>query len=174
MEKTLNDDLNRLTVADFKSSEKHPLVVVLDNIRSFHNVGSAFRTCDAFKISRLYLCGYTPTPPHRDIYKTALGATESVDWSYLPTTIAAIEELKQQGYQVFAIEQALPHVYLQDFKPQDKIAFVFGSEVGGVDEAVLKECDGCIEIPQWGTKHSINISVALGIVLWDAVAKLNA
>jgi tRNA G18 (ribose-2'-O)-methylase SpoU len=172
MQKTANEDLSRLSIAAFKTIEKHPIVVVLDNIRSMHNVGSVFRTADAFLVERIFLCGYTPTPPHKDIYKTALGATESVDWNYCATTLEAIEQLRKADYQIYAIEQASPKLFLQDFKPRLKSAFVFGSEVGGVEEQVLAACDACIEIPQWGTKHSINISVAVGVVLWDVVAKL--
>lgn len=167
------NELGRISPEDFKASEKHPVVVVLDNVRSLNNVGSAFRTGDAFKIQKLILCGITGTPPNREIHKTALGATESVEWVYNTETTGAIHLLKGQGYKVWAIEQAEGSVYLPNFKPNpdEQTAFVFGNEVEGVSEEVLSLCDGCIEIPQFGTKHSLNVSVTIGIVLWDYVAK---
>jgi 23S rRNA (guanosine2251-2'-O)-methyltransferase len=161
------DELGRLSVDEFKQAAKHPVIVVLDNIRSMHNVGSVFRSADAFLAEAICLCGYTPQPPHRDIHKTALGATETVDWLYFPTTLEAVQNLKKRGYKVFAVEQAEGSISLEKFAAGDgKTAIVFGNEVGGVDAEVIKLCDGCIEIPQFGTKHSLNISVAAGIVLW--------
>jgi 23S rRNA (guanosine2251-2'-O)-methyltransferase len=165
------EELNRKSVSQFKNSDKIPLVVVLDNIRSMHNVGSVFRTADAFLLERVLLCGYTPCPPHRDIHKTALGATETVLWEHASTTAEAVEKLKNAGYTIYAIEQAADSVPLHSFSvsADQKIAVVFGNEVTGVDEGVLELCDGCIEIPQLGMKHSLNISVAAGIVLWELV-----
>lgn len=161
------DELGRMSVADFKQADKHPVIIVLDNIRSMHNVGSVFRSADAFLAEAICLCGYTPQPPHRDIHKTALGATETVDWLYFPTTLEAVQDLKKRNYSVYAVEQAEGSISLEKFIAGDeKIAIVFGNEVGGVDAEVLALCDGCIEIPQFGTKHSLNISVAAGIVLW--------
>lgn len=171
MRKLEMDELNRLSVDEFKQSEKVPVVVVLDNIRSMHNVGSVFRTCDAFLLQAVYLCGYTPQPPHRDIHKTALGATETVAWKYFPTTMEAVEQLKTEGYSTWAIEQVEQSVPLHQFRynHQAPMAVVFGNEVEGVDPNVVKVCDGSIEIPQLGMKHSLNISVAAGIVLWELV-----
>lgn len=167
MRKLSMDELGRLSVDAFKQAAKHPVVVVLDNIRSMHNVGSVFRTADAFLAEAICLCGFTPQPPHRDIHKTALGATETVDWLYFPTTLEAVRDLKKRGYRLFAIEQAEGSISLEKFDAGDsKIAIVFGNEVGGVDAEVIGLCEGCIEIPQFGTKHSLNISVAAGIVLW--------
>jgi tRNA G18 (ribose-2'-O)-methylase SpoU len=157
-----------MSVAEFKEAKKNPIVVVLDNIRSMHNVGSVFRSSDAFRVEAICLCGYTPQPPHRDIQKTALGATETVSWLYFEHTIDAIEQLKEHGYGVYAVEQVEGSISLEDFNTSDKkIAVVFGNEVEGVDSELLPHCDGCIEIPQLGMKHSLNISVAAGIVLWD-------
>ena len=168
MRKLSMDELGRMSVAEFKQAEKSPIVVVLDNIRSMHNVGSVFRTADAFLMEAICLCGYTPQPPHRDIHKTALGATETVDWLYYETTMAAVLDLKQRGYKVFAVEQVVGSVSLEKFMaaPNEKIAVVLGNEVEGVSSDILPFCDGFIEIPQLGTKHSLNISVAAGIVLW--------
>ena len=162
------DELDRKSVEAFKQAEKTPLIVVLDNIRSMHNTGSVFRTADAFLIEGICLCGYTPQPPHRDINKTALGATETVDWFYTPTTLEAVQQLKANGYKVYAVEQASNSISLENFVSgnQEKLAIVMGNEVEGVDAAVLPLCDGCIEIPQLGMKHSLNVSVAAGIVLW--------
>lgn len=163
-------ELGRKTVADFKEAGKMPLVVVLNNVRSMHNVGSVFRTADAFLIESIYLCGVTPRPPHRDIQKTALGATETVAWNYAESSVATIALLKQQGYTVFAVEQAEGSIMLNHFPQQSgKLAVVFGNEVDGVSDDVLALCDGCIEIPQFGSKHSLNISVAAGIVLWKLI-----
>jgi tRNA G18 (ribose-2'-O)-methylase SpoU len=164
------DELGRKSVDDFKQAGKTPLIVVLDNIRSMHNVGSIFRTADAFLIESMYLCGYTPQPPHRDINKTALGATETVEWKYFSNTIEAIQQLKQAGYFIYAVEQAEGSVSLDtcDFKDK-KSALVFGNEVEGVSNDVLDLCDACIEIPQLGSKHSLNVSVSAGIVMWKFV-----
>jgi 23S rRNA (guanosine2251-2'-O)-methyltransferase len=168
------DDLNRVSVEDFKSQAKLPVVVVLDNLRSMHNVGSVFRTADGFSIEKLYLCGITATPPHREIEKTALGATNSIDWVHTETTVEAVLLLKGQGYKVIAIEQAINSTMLHDFVPDlnEKFALIFGNEVNGVSEEVMAIIDECIEIPQFGTKHSFNIVISAGIVLWDFFAKL--
>jgi tRNA G18 (ribose-2'-O)-methylase SpoU len=164
------DELGRMSVADFKAAEKKPIVVVMDNIRSMHNVGSVFRTSDAFLVAGICLGGFTPQPPHRDIHKTALGATESVDWWYYDKTIQAVLDLKGKGFKVYAIEQTQCSISLEKFeKPAQPIAFVFGNEVEGVSDEVLQACDGAIEIPQYGMKHSLNISVAAAIVLWEMV-----
>jgi tRNA G18 (ribose-2'-O)-methylase SpoU len=165
------DELGRKSVDEFKQAEKTRVIVVLDNIRSMHNVGSVFRTSDAFLLEAIFLCGYTPQPPHRDINKTALGATETVDWMYFPETIDAVSQLKNKGYRVFGIEQTRESISLEKFgtPSNEKLAMVFGNEVEGVDTNVLQLCDGSIEIPQLGTKHSLNIAVAAGIVLWEIV-----
>lgn len=167
--KIANEDLGRLDVAAYKAAPKTPLVIVLDNIRSHNNVGSVFRTADAFRAQAVYLCGLTDRPPHRDIHKTALGATESVDWEYFETTAQAVEALKANGYKVWAIEQAEGRTMLDGLQlnPQDKHAIVFGNEVNGVDDAIMQLVDGVVEIPQFGTKHSLNISVSAGIVIWE-------
>jgi len=174
MRKLTMPELRRLSVEEFKLSEKLPLVVVLDNIRSQNNVGSVFRTADAFRLSGVYLCGITATPPHREIHKTALGATESVDWAYYPTTMEAVKELHSQGYTVLAVEQTEASIKLPDYHPVkgDKLAVIFGNEVNGIDEDVLPLVTNSIEIPQFGTKHSINVSVAVGIVIWDIFGKI--
>ncbi|HWK04761.1 MAG TPA: RNA methyltransferase [Puia sp.] len=171
MRKLGMDELNRKSVPEFRRSEKTPVIVVLDNIRSMHNVGSVFRTADAFLLEGIFLCGYTPQPPHRDIHKTALGATETVEWRYFGDTAEAVRSLKEDGYKVFAVEQVENSIPLQEFAAQHsgKLAVIFGNEVSGVGEAALKLCDGCVEIPQWGMKHSLNISIAAGIVLWELV-----
>jgi tRNA G18 (ribose-2'-O)-methylase SpoU len=168
MRKLSMDELGRKTVEEFKLAPKTPVIAVLDNIRSMHNVGSVFRTSDAFLLEGIYLCGYTPQPPHSHINKTALGATESVDWLHFPTTIEAVKQLKADGYKVWAIEQTEESIMLENFKTakDEKVAVIFGNEVVGIDTDVLELCDGSIEIPQAGTKHSLNISVAAGIVLW--------
>ena len=169
MRKLSMEELSRKSVTEFKDAEKMPVVVVLDNIRSMHNVGSVFRTADAFLIKAVYLCGYTPQPPHRDIQKTALGATETVEWCYYHDAVLAVQSLRNEEYSIFAIEQVEKSIPLHEFKPEqyEKLAVVFGNEVSGVGEEVLQLCDGSIEIPQFGMKHSLNISVAAGIVLWD-------
>ncbi len=168
------EELDRLSVEEFKKTEKSPLVLVLDNVRSLNNVGSAFRTADAFRIEKIYLCGITGTPPHRDIQKTALGATESVEWEYCLHTLEAIGKLKALGFQICALEQVDRSISLNEFTPLkgEKYALVFGNEVFGVEEEVLQNCDTVLEIPQLGTKHSLNISVSLGIAVWDLMVKL--
>jgi tRNA G18 (ribose-2'-O)-methylase SpoU len=175
MEKTKNEELKRLSVEQFKSSDKTPIVIVLDSVRSLNNVGSVFRTADAFLLEMVYLCGITGTPPHREIQKTALGATETVRWKYLSKIAESITELKNNGYKVYAVEQAKEAIMLDNFKPvsQEKIAFIFGSEVGGVSDEAMSLCDGCIEIPQLGMKHSLNIAVSVGIVVWSTIEKIN-
>jgi tRNA G18 (ribose-2'-O)-methylase SpoU len=162
------DELNRISAEQFKEEANENLVIVLDSIRSMNNVGSVFRTADAFKVGKIYLCGITAVPPHREIHKTALGATESVSWEYVKEVSEAIVSLKNQGYQIVAVEQTNQSTYLQDFQPQknEKYAFVFGNEAFGVGDEVLPLCDIGLEIPQFGTKHSFNIVVSLGIVLW--------
>ena len=169
------DELGRKTVEAFKQAEKNPVIAVLDNIRSMHNVGSVFRTADAFLTEAICLCGYTPQPPHRDIHKTALGATETVDWLYYSTAAEAVKELKEKGYKVYAVEQAEGSISLEKFSVKnEKLAVVFGNEVEGVSGDVLQLVDGCIEIPQFGMKHSLNISVAAGIVLWKLSERMLA
>ena len=165
------DELNRKSVDEVKESEKNPVVAVLENIRSAYNVGSVFRTADAFLIESIFITGYTATPPHKEIKKTALGAQDSVDWKYFKTTKEAIEHLKENEYKVFAVEQVTNSISLENINElsTDKIAFVFGNEVSGVEQKTISLCDGCVEIPQFGMKHSLNISVAAGIVLWEAV-----
>ena len=166
-------ELNRVDVQTFKSQQKFPLVLILDNIRSMNNVGSVFRTADSFNVEMLCLCGITAQPPHRDIRKSALGAEESVAWQYYPNTLSAVEELKQKGYDVWALEQTENSTSLSDWKSVGKpVALVLGNEVEGVDQKVLDACVGSIEIPQYGTKHSLNISVATGITVWEVVQQL--
>lgn len=166
------EELGRKSVEDFKLADKKPLVVVMDNIRSMHNVGSVFRTADAFLISGICLCGFTPQPPHRDIHKTALGATDSVDWLYYEKTTDAVLALKERGFKVLAIEQTEGSILLNEYVQSNMpLAFVFGNEVDGVSDEVIQLCDGMIEIPQWGMKHSLNISVAAAVVLWEFVRK---
>jgi 23S rRNA (guanosine2251-2'-O)-methyltransferase len=173
MRKLKMSELKRLSVRDFKSARKLPVVIVLDNIRSQNNTGSIFRTADAFRCRSVYLCGITATPPHREIEKTALGATDSVNWKYYPDAREAIIELKNAHYQVYAVEQTDKSIPLDEFIPEmdEGLAVVFGNEVSGIDDKVLMEVDGCIEIPQSGTKHSLNISIAAGIVLWSLYQK---
>jgi 23S rRNA (guanosine2251-2'-O)-methyltransferase len=168
MRKLSMDELGRKSVNEFRQAEKMPVVVVLDNIRSMHNVGSVFRTADAFLIQGVCLCGYTPLPPHRDIHKTALGATETVAWRHFPATTDAIRSLKEEGYTVLAVEQTEGSMLLTELSVvAGPVAVVFGNEVSGVDMAALGLCDGSVEIPQWGMKHSLNVSIAAGIVLWE-------
>lgn len=176
MRKLKLDELNRATVPEFKAAQKLPVTVVLDNVRSMHNVGSLFRTADGFAAEQLLLCGITGQPPHREIEKTALGATASVEWNYYTTTVQAVEHLRAEGYRIIAIEQAENSTMLNTFTPDptQKYALVFGNEVNGVDDAVMALADTCIEIPQFGTKHSFNIVVSAGIVLWDFYVKLTA
>lgn len=173
MRKVTREELGRVTPGEFKEQTKMPIAVVLDNVRSALNVGSVFRTADAFALEKIYLCGITATPPHREILKTALGATETVAWEFTEQTLDAIAELKMDGYQVWAIEQVETSVPLQyfDFKEKDKIALVFGNEVNGVGEDALAASNGFLEIPQFGTKHSLNVAVCVGIVAWELVRK---
>ncbi len=174
MQKTPNAALSRLSVAEFKNADKTPFVIVLDNVRSLNNIGSVFRTADAFLLRGICLCGITAKPPHRDIEKTALGATESIYWEYFDNTVDALIKLKAMEYTIVAVEQTGKSILLQDFKPESnkKYAFVFGHEVMGVSDEALTHCDICVEIPQFGTKHSLNISVSVGIVIWEAFNKL--
>lgn len=174
MKKLKLDELNRVDIDEFKQQEKLPVVVVLDNVRSMHNVGSVFRTADGFSIEKVVLCGITAQPPHREIEKTALGATLAVDWEHIDDTLAAVAGLRQQGYVIIAIEQAENSTMLHTFKPDltKKYALIFGNEVNGVSDEVMEKIDDCIEIPQFGTKHSFNIVISAGIVLWDFFAKL--
>lgn len=174
MRKLKNSELNRLEVEEFKQTEKIPLVVILDNIRSLNNIGSVFRTSDAFVVEKIYLCGITATPPNKDIHKTALGATETVAWEYVENTIDVVQSLQENGYIVASIEQADNATMLEDFDISDnnKYAIVMGNEVKGVRQEVVSTSDHCIEIPQFGTKHSLNISVTTGIVLWKFLEKL--
>lgn len=167
------DELNRADAGSVSDDSRFPVYLVLDDVRSMHNVGSAFRTADAFNAKGIYLCGYTPRPPHRDIHKTALGATETVPWLYEEQIIIALENLRKTGYKIWAVEQVHNSISLQDisFSSGEKIALIFGNEVSGVSDAALSLCDGCIEIPQWGTKHSLNISVTVGVVLWELVKR---
>ncbi len=169
MRKLSMEELNRTDIDSFKNQEKIPVVVVLDNVRSMHNVGSTFRTADGFDIEKVILCGITGTPPHREIEKTALGATQSIDWTYHRDTFAIVEQLKREDYIILAIEQAAESISLQKFEiqPRKKYALIFGNEVHGVSDEVMQIVDGCIEIPQFGTKHSLNVSVTIGIVLWQ-------
>jgi 23S rRNA (guanosine2251-2'-O)-methyltransferase len=175
MRKLKTTEMNRLTLVEYKKSQKIPLVVVLDNIRSQNNIGSVFRSADAFRVEAIFLCGITATQPHREITKTALGATDSVSWSYFPETISALESLKNEGYILLGIEQTSSGIPLNRFLPDidKKYAVVFGNEVNGLDDSLLPGLSGCIEIPQFGTKHSLNISVAAGIVIWDFFQKLS-
>ena len=175
MRKLRNDELDRLSVEEFKSAEKTPVAVVLDNVRSMNNIGSAFRTADAFRVEKVVLTGITAQPPHRDIHKTALGATESVEWQYFESTPEAIKILKEQNFTILAVEQAENSVSLNKFNPQPgtSYALVFGNEVKGVSDDIMPLVDGCLEIPQIGSKHSLNISVSIGILLWDFAQKLN-
>jgi 23S rRNA (guanosine2251-2'-O)-methyltransferase len=169
MRKLTMHELGRKSVEEFKQSNKIPVVVVLDNVRSMHNVGSVFRTADGFLLHSVILCGYTPQPPHRDIQKTALGATESVDWLYYATTAEAVAELRKDGFSIWAIEQVDRSMPLNNLPVEfpEKLAVIFGNEVSGVDDTIILQADAAIEIPQAGMKHSLNISVAAGIVLWE-------
>jgi len=170
MKKLSMDELQRITPSEFKKTSKTPIIVILDNIRSMNNVGSIFRTCDAFAVEKLYLCGITATPPHKDIAKTALGATESVEWEYAEDVVDLVQHLKKDNIKVFLIEQTDSSVFLNQFRfSKEKIALVLGNEVFGVNEALLPICDGAIEIPQHGTKHSLNVTIAAGIVLWECM-----
>lgn len=175
MRKLNVDELNRLSTDEFKDAPKTPLVIILDNIRSQNNIGSIFRTCDAFLIRKLYLCGITATPPHKEIHKTALGATDSVHWDYCDDTLKVVKKLKNEGYVVLAAEQTDKSIFLQDYFVQDDKAYalVFGHEMRGVDQTVIDECNGAVEIPQFGTKHSLNVAVSAGILIWHFLRKLN-
>lgn len=174
MRKLENSELDRKSIEDFKQSEKTPIIIILDDIRSLHNIGSVFRTADAFLIEKIYLCGITATPPNKEIHKTALGATETVAWEHCTNVLEVIQKLKDEKTTVLAIEQVESAVFLQDFKIEKnkKYALVFGNEVFGVSQEAVAICDGCIEIPQLGTKHSLNISVSAGIVVWDLFKKM--
>lgn len=173
MRKLSMEELNRLTVDEFKQSEKIPVIAVLENIRSAYNVGSVFRTADAFLLEAIYICGYTCIPPHKEIKKTALGAEDTVTWKHFENANFAIEELKELGYTVFAVEQAQGSTMLNNihYQPGDKVAVIFGNEVTGVEQTTIQQCAGCIEIPQLGMKHSLNIATAAGVVLWELVRK---
>jgi len=169
------EELNRISVEEFHEAEKIPLTVVLDNVRSQHNIGSVFRSGDAFRVEEILLCGITATPPNTEIHKTALGAEDSVQWRYIDETLTAVRLLQKNGYVVYAVEQAEKSISLEQVKLQadKKYAVVLGHEVHGVQQAVVDACDGCIEIPQFGTKHSLNVSVAAGIVIWDFFLQLS-
>jgi tRNA G18 (ribose-2'-O)-methylase SpoU len=173
MRKLGNPELGRKTIEQFRKTEKSPFIIVLDNVRSQSNVGSIFRTADAFLTEAIYLCGITAKPPHREIQKTALGATQSVTWKYFPSTSIAVSELKDEGYKIIAVEQAEGSVALQNLHIDDgqRYALIFGHEVNGVDQEILNNCDFCVEIPQFGTKHSFNIAISVGIVLWELYKK---
>lgn len=175
MRKLENSELERKSIADFKKSEKTPLILVLDDIRSLHNIGSVFRTADAFLIEKIILCGITATPPNKEIHKTALGATETVTWEHHENVLEVITDLKKENIMTLAIEQVESSIFLQDFKvdKKQKYALIFGNEVYGVAQEAVALCDGCIEIPQLGTKHSLNISVSAGIVVWDLFKQFN-
>lgn len=170
--KLATHQLNRLTIYQYHQSEKKPITIILDNVRSLNNVGSIFRTADGFGIEQIVLCGITGTPPHRDIHKTALGAENSMAWEYNESTLAVCKRLKGEGYKLAAVEQAEGSISLKDFKivKDEKLAIIFGNEVDGVNNEVLALCDACIEIPQFGTKHSFNVSVCAGIVLWECLS----
>lgn len=174
MRKLRNEELDRLSVDEMKKVDKNPLVIVLDNIRSMHNVGSAFRTADAFLCEKIFLCGITAQPPHREIHKTALGATDTVGWEYCQNSLEAIDSLKDQGYRIASIEQADESISLENFemKTDEKLALIFGNEVKGVSDLIVEKSDYVIEIPQFGNKHSINVSVSIGVVLWEMISKL--
>lgn len=173
MRKLKNEELIRKTVSDFKQAEKTPLILILDNIRSLNNIGSVFRTADAFLIEKIYLCGITATPPHKDIHKTALGATENVAWEYVENTLNVVQKLQNEKVSVWAIEQTEKAILLDAFQPKKNIkhAFILGNEVRGVAQEVVNACGQALEIPQFGTKHSLNISVATGVVVWDYFTK---
>ena len=172
--KLKNSELERKTASEFKAALKTPVTVILDNVRSLNNIGSIFRTADAFLIEKIYLCGITATPPHKDIQKTALGATETVAWEHAEDVLAVVEKLHQQDWHVYSVEQAENAIFLDSFQPQKgrKIALVFGNEVKGVQQKVVSASDGVLEIPQLGSKHSLNIAVSAGVVLWDVFSKI--
>jgi len=172
--KLRNEELQRVSLEDFKTTAKTPLIVILDDVRSMFNVGSVFRTADAFCIEKIYLCGITAKPPHREIQKTALGATDSVEWEYAATALEVVEQLKGKGVKVLAIEQVENSILLNEFEPEKGVtyALIFGNEAKGVQQQVVDAADNCLEIPQWGTKHSLNIAVSAGVVLWDLTGKV--
>lgn len=172
--KLINSELNRLKVEDYKAIVKRPIVLLLDNIRSQHNIGAAFRTGDAFRIEKLYLCGICGTPPNAEIHKSALGAEDSVEWEYQEDAAAVVQKLKDEGYAIIGVEQVENSIRLDEFKPEEekKYALIFGNEVKGVTQSLIDMCDCCIEIPQEGTKHSLNVSVSVGVVLWDFFCKM--
>lgn len=174
MRKLQNSELKRKSIDDFKIAEKTPLIIVLDDVRSLNNIGSVFRTADAFLIEKIYLCGITAIPPNKEIHKTALGATETVDWEHQEDILSVIKKLKKENVTVFAVEQVESSILLNDFEidSSKKYALLFGNEVFGVSQKAIENCDGCIEIPQLGTKHSLNISVSTGIVIWDLFQKI--
>ncbi|NNC50315.1 MAG: RNA methyltransferase [Flaviramulus sp.] len=173
MRKLKNSELDRLSIEAFKAAKKTPIIIILDNIRSLNNIGSVFRTSDAFLVEKIYLCGITAKPPHKDIHKTALGSTETVDWEYVENTLELVEKLKAENVKICSIEQAENATMLNDFtiETNTKYAFVFGNEVKGVSQEVVNASDVVIEIPQFGTKHSLNISVSCGVVVWDVFSK---
>ena len=172
--KLKSTELNRISAEEFKKANKLPLVVILDNVRSLHNIGSVFRTSDAFRVECIYLCGITATPPHPEMHKTALGAEFTVDWKYVNNAVEAVDNLRQKGYIVFSVEQAENSIMLEDMRLEQgkRYAVVLGNEVKGVQQEVIDHSDGCIEIPQYGTKHSLNVSVTAGIVIWDLFKQL--
>ena len=175
MRKLENSELNRKTVQDFKEAKKTPIIIILDNIRSLNNIGSVFRTADSFLIEKIYLCGITAVPPNKEIHKTALGATDTVTWEYASDVLEVIKKLKQENISIYAIEQVENAIFLNDFKVEkdQKYALIFGNEVFGVNQEAIKICDGTIEIPQLGSKHSLNIAVSAGIVIWDLLCKFD-
>lgn len=175
MRKLKNAELNRLDIDSYKKADKNPIIIVLDNIRSLNNIGSIFRTADAFRVEAIYLCGITAQPPHREIHKTALGATDSVDWKYFKTTQEAVLELQNKNYRIIALEQADKSIMLHKFEPTLNTSYgiVLGNEVHGIEQNIVEICDCCVEIPQFGTKHSFNVTVSNGIILWDILLKMN-
>lgn len=175
MRKLLNEELERKTPSEFRDAKKNPVIILLDDVRSMNNVGAVFRTADAFLIEAIYLCGFTPVPPHREIQKTALGATETVTWKHADSALEALKQLKSEGWKIYSIEQAEKSISLSDFIPgeNEKLALIFGNEVEGVRQELVNESDGVIEIPQYGMKHSLNISVSAGIVVWDILSKFS-
>lgn len=174
MRKLSLSELNRISIDDFKNADKTKVILVLDNVRSLHNIGSVFRTADAFRIESIFLCGITGTPPNKEIHKTALGATESVEWKYYENTEDAVSDLRKLDYLIYAVEQAEGSVLINDFIPEkdSRLALIFGNEVIGIDDNIMKHVNGCLEIPQYGTKHSLNIAVSAGIVIWEIFRKL--
>ncbi|CAM3668150.1 RNA methyltransferase [Flavobacterium gelidilacus] len=175
MKKLANEELNRISKEEFKEADKTPIIVILDDIRSLHNIGSVFRTCDAFLVEKIYLCGITAVPPNKEIHKTALGATDTVTWEYAKDVLEVIEKLKAEQVEIYSIEQVENSIMLNDFQPKTdkKYALIFGNEVKGVQQEAINLSDGVIEIPQLGSKHSLNISVSAGIVIWDLFQKMN-